>query len=150
MTTRTDATQAWGTTVLRVVLGLIFAAHGAQKFFVMGPDALGGFFANIGIPFAALSAYIVIAVELLGGIAMVAGLGTRSVAALFSIVMLVAIATVHGAQGFFLPNGYEFNLVLVAASVAVVLQGAGAFALDNLLGSHPVAQTWDKPAVATR
>jgi putative oxidoreductase len=134
-TTRFDS-HAWGTALLRIALGAIFAAHGAQKLFVMGPATLAGFFGQIGIPFPELNAYLVIAVELLGGIAMIAGLGTRIVGALFSVVMLVAIATVHGAQGFFLPNGYEFNLVLLAASIATVLQGAGVLALDNLLAGR--------------
>jgi putative oxidoreductase len=134
--TRENALQAWGTTLLRVAVGLIFAAHGAQKLFVMGPDGLAGFFGSLGIPFAALNAYFVIGVELIGGIAMVAGLGTRAVATLFAAIMLAAIATVHGAQGFFLPNGYEFTLALLAASLTLTLQGAGAFALDDLFAGR--------------
>ena len=137
-TTQLDR-NAWGTTLLRVVVGIIFAAHGAQKLFVMGPSTLAGFFGQVGIPFPEASAYLIIAVELLGGIAMIAGLGTRVVGALFAATMAVAFATVHGPQGFFLPNGYEFVLVLFAASIALVLQGAGAFALDNLLSSRTLA-----------
>lgn len=127
---------AWAATILRIAVGVIFIAHGAQKLFVMGPATLAGFFGSVGIPFAAANAYFVIAVELVGGLALVAGLGARVVGALFSAVMLVAIATVHGPQGFFLPNGYEFNFVLLAASIAIVLQGAGAFALDNVLAGR--------------
>lgn len=125
--------SAWGTTLLRVAIGIIFTAHGAQKLFQMTPSVLAGFFGQIGIPLPELNAYLVIAVELIGGLAMIAGLGTRIVAALFAAVMVVAIATVHGAQGFFLPNGFEFNLVLLAGSIALLLQGAGAFAIDNVL-----------------
>jgi putative oxidoreductase len=137
-TTQLDR-NAWGTTLLRVAVGIIFAAHGAQKLFVMGPATLAGFFGQVGIPFPELNAYFIIAVEVLGGIAMVAGLGTRIIGALFAATMVVAFATVHGAQGFFLPNGYEFVLVLFAASIALVLQGAGAFALDNVLPTRRLA-----------
>jgi putative oxidoreductase len=129
---------AWGTTILRMALGLIFLVHGAQKLFVLGPATIAASFSQIGIPLPAANAYLVIAVELLGGIAMIAGLGVRVVGALFTVVMLVAIATVHGPQGFFLPNGYEFALVLLAASMATVLQGAGAFAVDNLLADRTI------------
>ena len=132
-TSMLETRDAWGTTVLRAAVGLVFVVHGAQKLFVMGPAALAGFFGSLGIPLPELNAYAVIAIELLGGLAVIAGFGTRVIAALFAAVMAVAIATVHGAQGFFLPNGYEFVLVLLAASVTLVLQGAGAYALDNVL-----------------
>ena len=126
---------AWGTAILRVAVGAIFAAHGGMKAFQMGPDGLTAFFASVGIPFAALNAWLVIAIELLGGSAMIAGLGTRALAASFAAIMVVAIAAVHGAHGFFLPNGYEYTLVLLAASVTLALQGAGALALDNLVAA---------------
>lgn len=139
MSTTLLETRTLGTTLLRLAVGLVFAAHGAQKLFVMTPGGLTGFFASIGIPFAAFNAYFVIALELLGGIAMIAGLGTRIIAALFAVVMAVAIATVHAPHGFFLPNGYEFPLLLLAGSVTLVLQGAGAFAVDNLLAGRRFA-----------
>jgi putative oxidoreductase len=148
MTSNLDTRTAWGTTLLRVAVGLIFLAHGAQKLFVMTPAGLAGFFGQIGIPFPLLNAYFVIAVEVLGGIAMIAGLGTRIVGALFAAVMVVAFATVHGAQGFFLPNGYEFVLVLFAASIALVLQGAGAFAVDNLIAARRLTTGQFLPARA--
>lgn len=146
-TTQLDR-NAWGTTLLRVAVGIIFAAHGAQKAFVMGPATVGGFFGQIGIPFPELNAYFIIAVELLGGLAMIAGLGTRVVGALFAATMVVAFAAVHGAQGFFLPNGYEFVLVLFAASIALVLQGAGAFALDNVVSGRKLTTRELSPARA--
>jgi putative oxidoreductase len=133
MTTHFTDRNAWGTTLLRVVVGIIFVAHGAQKLFQMTPAGLAGFFGQIGIPFPEFNAYFIIAAELLGGAALIAGLGTRILGALFAAIMVVAIATVHGSQGFFLPNGYEYNVVLLVASVSLVLQGAGAWALDNRL-----------------
>lgn len=142
MSHSTHTKPAWGTTLLRVVVGAIFVAHGAQKLFQFTPAGLAGFFESVGIPFAAANAYMVIGVELLGGLAMIAGLGTRVVAVLFAGVMIVAFATVHFPHGFFLPDGYEFVLALFAASVTLALQGPGALAADNLL-PRPDA----KPAV---
>jgi len=148
MTATLDTRTTWGTTLLRIAVGLVFLAHGAQKLFVMTPDGLAGFFGQIGIPFPLLNAYFVIAVEVLGGIALIAGLGTRIVGALFAAVMVVAFATVHAANGFFLPNGYEFVLVLFAASITLVLQGAGAFALDNVLSERRAPRPELSPARA--
>jgi putative oxidoreductase len=130
--------SAWGTTLVRIAVGIVFTAHGAQKLFQMTPAGLAGFFGQVGIPLPELNAYFVIAVELLGGLAMIAGLGTRILGALFAAIMVVAIATVHGAHGFFLPNGFEYNLVLLAGSIALTLQGAGAFALDNVIAVRSV------------
>ena len=146
--TTLDTRPAWGTTLLRIALGIIFVAHGGQKLFAMGPAALAGFFGSVGIPFPAFNAYLVIAIELLGGIAMIAGLGVRAIASLFAATMVVAFATVHGPQGFFLPNGYEFVLLVFAASIAIVLQGAGAFALDNVLAGRRLTTRELTPARA--
>lgn len=129
----TFRSHAWGTTLLRIAVGIIFVAHGAQKLFQFTPAGLTGFFEQMGLPFAAANAYVVIGVELFGGLAMIAGLGTRIVAVLFAAVMAVAFGMVHLPNGFFLPDGYEFVLVLFAASVTLALQGAGALAVDNVL-----------------
>jgi putative oxidoreductase len=137
--TGTQTHQAWGTTLLRIAVGAVFVAHGAQKLFQFTPAGLAGFFDGLGIPFPLANAYLVIAVELLGGLAMIAGLGTRIVAVLFATVMAVAFATVHVQHGFFLPNGYEFVLVLFAASLTLALQGAGALALENRLPRREAA-----------
>jgi putative oxidoreductase len=146
MIAHTHSTHAWGTTLLRIVVGTIFAAHGAQKLFQFTPAGLAAFFESVGIPFAMANAYLVIGVELLGGLAMIAGLGTRVVAVLFAGVMAVAFATVHVAHGFFLPDGYEFVLALFAASGTLALQGAGALAVDNLLPRRSAGQVLDVPA----
>jgi putative oxidoreductase len=145
MTPEFKSQNAWGTTLLRIAVGTVFVAHGAQKLFQMGPSGLAGFFGQIGIPFPELNAYFIIAAELLGGMAMIAGLGTRILGALFAAIMVVAIATVHGSAGFFLPNGYEYTLVLLAGSITLALQGAGAFALDNVIAGTKL--TTREPAV---
>jgi putative oxidoreductase len=148
MTQNLETRTAWGTTLLRIAVGIIFVAHGAQKLFVMTPAGLAGFFEQIGIPLAAANAYFIIGLELLGGLAMIAGLGTRIIGALFAAVMVVAFATVHGPQGFFLPNGYEFVLLVFAASITLVLQGAGAFALDNVVAGRRITSRQLSPARA--
>jgi putative oxidoreductase len=130
--------NAFGTTLLRVVVGSVFVAHGAQKLFQFTPAGLAGFFESVGIPFAVFNAYFVIAIELLGGLAMIAGLGTRIVAVLLAAVMAVAFATVHAAHGFFLPDGYEYVLVLLAASVTLAIQGPGVLAVDHALWARAV------------
>lgn len=136
LTRTTETSRAWGTTLLRVAVGIVFTAHGLQKLLQFGPAGLAGFFASVGIPLAEFNAYFIIALELLGGVAMIAGAGTRVLGALFAAVMVVAFATVHGAHGFYLPDGYEFVMLVFAASVALVLQGAGAFAVDNVLAGR--------------
>ena len=134
MSTTTDARRRTdlGLTVLRVVAGLVFIAHGGQKLFVFGLDGVTAGFTQMGIPLAAVAAPMVALVEFFGGIALVVGLLTRLAAVGLAITMLGAIAFVHLASGFFLPNGSEFALTLFAASVALALTGAGDFSLDGL------------------
>jgi putative oxidoreductase len=147
MTARiTTHRDAWGTALLRLAVGTIFVAHGAQKLFQFGPAGVAGFFESVGIPFALANAYVVIGIELVGGLAMIAGLGTRVVGVLFAAVMAVAFATVHLPAGFFLPDGYEFVLVLFAASVTLALQGGGALAVDNVLPRRWTTEA--KPSLA--
>jgi putative oxidoreductase len=133
--------QPWGLTVLRVVTGIVFFMHGWQKITMFGIAGFTGFLTQLGIPGASLAAVIVIALELLGGLALILGIGTRFVAIPLAINMLVALFTVHLANGFFASdNGYELVLLLFAASVALAIGGSGAFALDNLVRSR-VAST---------
>jgi putative oxidoreductase len=122
-----------GTALLRAVVGLVFAAHGAQKLFVYGLDGVAGAFGEMGVPLAAVAGPLVTFVELLGGLALLAGLATRWVAVPLAFTMLVAMLLVHLPAGFFAPNGIEFTLTLFAASVSLVLTGPGAFSLDGLL-----------------
>lgn len=125
----------WGLALIRIVTGLIFFVHGMQKITQFGIGGFAGFLTQLGIPAATLAAVVVIAVEVLGGLALILGLGTRWVAIPLAFNMLVALLTAHLAAGFFVQNGgYEFVLLLLAASIALILGGSGAFALDNVLG----------------
>ncbi|GAB4423471.1 MAG: DoxX family protein [Anaerolineae bacterium] len=124
----------WGLVVLRVVVGLVFLVHGGQKLLMFGLGGTAGFFGSLGIPLPMVAAVVVIAVELLGGLALLLGLGTRYVALLLAGDMLVAILTVHLPAGFFVSDGgYEFVLTLLAASLFFALAGPGLLSLDARL-----------------
>ncbi|MGE5849271.1 MAG: DoxX family protein [Candidatus Methylomirabilota bacterium] len=124
--------QGWGITVLRVVVGIVFLAHGGQKLFVWGFNAGAGFFGQVGIPLPMLAAIVVTLVEFLGGLALLLGLFSRWAAIPLAINMLGAMLTVHLKAGFFLPNGYEFVLTLLAANVALALLGSGEASLERV------------------
>lgn len=131
-----------GLAILRVVLGIVFVYHGAGKLFSdMAQTA--GFFASLGIPAPAATAWLVALVEFLGGLALILGFFARPAAALLVPVMAGAILTVHAAQGFANTNivgmsetgpvfgmpGWEFNLVLIAGLLAVAFGGSGRWSL---------------------
>jgi putative oxidoreductase len=130
-----DCSGKWGAyapLVLRVATGLVFAMHGYQKLTQMGVDGVAGFLGSLGFPLATFFAVILIAVELLGGVALILGLFTHWAAKLTAIVALVALLTVHASKGFFISEGgIEFILVLLAASISLMISGAGAFSLDG-------------------
>ncbi|ACO46709.1 DoxX family protein [Deinococcus deserti] len=120
-------------TLLRVVIGAIFIAHGFQKFFLYTLPGTTGAFTQMGVPLPGLTAPLVATLELLGGLALVAGFLTRPVAALLAATMLGALVLVHLPAGFLGANGMEFPLALMAATSALALSGAGRYALDHVL-----------------
>jgi putative oxidoreductase len=119
--------------LLRVLGGVVFIAHGAQKVFTMGVPAVTGMFTQMHLPMPGLTAPMIAFLELGGGALLVLGLLTRVVAFLLACDMAGAIVFVHLANGFFLPMGYEFALVIGVLMVALVLIGGGPFSIDARL-----------------
>ena len=123
-----------GLLILRVVLGLTMAAHGYNKFF--GPGGISGtaaWFDGIGMRPGAFHARMAAWTEIGAGLLLAVGLLTPFAAAAFVALMLVAAWTVHRGNGFFITKeGWEYNLVLAAAAVALGALGAGRFSLDHL------------------
>ena len=140
--------QPYGPAVLRLAVGAVFIAHGAQKLFGIwggaGPAGTAAYFTHLGLTPAYPLALLVGVVELIGGLMLVAGAFTLVAALALSIKMGVAVWKAHFASGFFLnwaiiPNvahGYEFHLVVIAALVALMLTGAGAFSIDRRRASY--------------
>lgn len=123
---------------LRIPVGIIFVAHGAQKLFGWfggyGLEGTGQFFGSIGLNPGTLMALLAGAAEFFGGLALVFGLLVRPAAAALSFAMLVAIFAVHFSKGFFLDKGgYEYALALFAASLSLLFSGAGRFSVDRAL-----------------
>lgn len=130
-------------TILRLILGIVFFAHGAQKmlgwFGGNGFSATMGFFEqNMHIP--ALFAFLAIAAEFFGSIGLVLGFLTRVAAFGITVNMVVAIVTVHAANGLFMNwsgqqkgEGFEYHLLVLAITTAIMIRGAGAFSVDRLL-----------------
>ena len=136
----------WALFAVRVVLGLIFFGHGAQKvlgwYGGYGLAATTKYLASQGLPMPI--AYLVCLFEFLGGIGLTLGFLTRPAALAIIIVMVGAIAKVHAKHGFFLNwsltpgkgHGYEANLAFIAMALACLLAGGGALSIDGLLVAH--------------
>ena len=132
----------WTLTAIRVILGVVFFAHGAQKmlgwFGGFGFHATMGSFAHLGMP--APVAFLVICTEFFGGLGLIVGLLTRIAALGIGGEMIGAIFIVHLPNGFFMNwmghqkgEGFEYHLLAIAIAATLLLRGAGAFSLDRLL-----------------
>jgi len=134
---------AWSLAILRVVLGVIFVMHGYYAFAILGPAQTADFIVRLGNPPALgtpLAWYLIIA-HVAGGLLLVIGLWTL-IAALAQVpIMAAALFLLHASQGFFMkanvtPDGratvagYEFSLLVLAATLTIVLAGPGAPSVD--------------------
>jgi len=129
--------EALGLLIIRVIVGLYYAAHGAQKAFGWfgggGPAGTGVFFEQIGIKPGKPMALLAGLGEVIGGILFLLGFLTPLAALLIIIPMIVAIKTVHGKNGLFSDKGgIEYNLVLIAVALGIALSGPGSISLDAL------------------
>lgn len=130
---------------LRLPVGIILAAHGAQKLFGWfggyGLEGTGQWMASIGLAPGFLMALLAGSAEFFGGLALVLGFLTRPAAAVSAFTMVVAIFSVHFEHGLFMSNnGYEFALALLAATAALTLQGAGKYSIDNAIAQSKTAE----------
>lgn len=139
----TNAT--YSSLALRLPLGIIFAAHGAQKLFGWfggyGLQGTGQWMTSIGIEPGVLMAALAGSAEFFGGLFLIAGLLTRPAALALAFTMLVAIVSVHLGNGLFMNNnGYEFGLALLSGSIALVISGGGLLSVDRWLSTRIVTQ----------
>ena len=138
------------TAILRLVLGVVFFAHGAQKmlgwFGGFGFSGTMGFFTGM-MHIPAPLAFLAIAAEFFGGLGLILGFLTRIAAFGIAMNMLVAIATVHSAFGFFMNwngtqkgEGFEYHLLVLAMTVFLMIRGAGAFSIDHAIATTTPSQ----------
>jgi putative oxidoreductase len=142
-----------GLLILRLVVGLTLAAHGAQKLFGWfggyGIAGTGQFFEQLGFRPGRVQAALAGLAETAGGLSLAAGFLTPAAAAAVVAVMLVAVVSVHLKSGFFAQaGGYEYPLVLAAAAVALAFTGPGRVSLDHALGVSWSGEAWGLAALA--
>jgi putative oxidoreductase len=139
-----QTSNQYSLTFCRLILGIVFFAHGAQKvlgwFGGFGFSATVAAFAKFGMP--APLVYFVMFVEFFGGLSMIFGLLSRLGGLGITALMLGAIGMVHIHVGFFMNwygaqkgEGYEFHLLAIALAVLIMVRGAGALSLDGMISS---------------
>jgi putative oxidoreductase len=147
----------WAPIPLRLIVGYGFMQHGYAKL-VKGPDAFAAILQGMGVPSPHFMAWATILVELLGGFAVILGAFVAIVSVPMAGVLLVALFKVHLPYGFssiklmavtaagpkFGPPGIEVNLLYLACLAALVMGGAGPFAIDRLIGKHDANQAVDQ------
>ena len=155
--------RQWAPLPLRLVIGYGFMAHGLAKL-SRGPAGFAKLLEQVGAPLPEATAWVSTLIEVLGGLAILAGAFVAAVSVPLIVMMLVAMFTVHLRYGFsavntigltadgpqFGPPGYEVNLLYIAGLVALILGGAGTLSIDRLLArrkdvpEHPPAAARDR------
>ena len=133
-----ESNESFAQLALRLPLGIIFIAHGAQKLFGAfggyGLEGTGQWMASIGLEPGYLMALLAGSAEFFGGIALLIGLLVRPAAFALAFTMVIAVFSTHISNGLFMSNnGYEFALALLAATVALAISGSGRLAVDKQL-----------------
>ncbi|MBI3567708.1 MAG: DoxX family protein [Gemmatimonadetes bacterium] len=123
--------REWGMVPLRLVVGAVFFMHGWQKLFDFGLSGVSDMLQKLGFFLPTMFAAILIVVELAGAVSVLLGAFTRWAGLLLAIEMCVAIPVARWKGGFFTPYGYEFELVLLGASLTLFLLGAGGVSFDR-------------------
>ncbi|MGO2233718.1 DoxX family protein [Marinomonas sp.] len=136
----TNTTSGIASTILRIPVGLILMAHGAQKLFGAfggyGLEGTGQFMASLGLEPGYLMALLAGSAEFFGGLALVIGLLVRPASIVVAFTMLIAIFTVHISNGLFMSNnGYEYALTLLIVAVSLAFSGAGSFSVDKAISA---------------
>ena len=121
-----------GLLVLRLAVAAVFIAHGYMKLFTMGHAGVTGFFAHLGVPLPGPTAWFIAFLEFAGGIALLAGLGTRVIAGLLVCDMVGAISLAVFPKGFV--GGYELEFLLGVGALCLALAGPGALSVDARIG----------------
>ena len=138
-----SAYSDWGPLILRIGVGIIFLVHGWPKLNpnspMKGPAGFSGFLKQMGVPLPTFFGWIVALLETVGAVLLILGLGTRVLAVLFAINMLVAIFVVKRRVmkvGFSAQQatGWELDFAMLVISLALLFTGAGSIALDPILG----------------
>ncbi|MDB5980181.1 MAG: DoxX family protein [Pseudomonas sp.] len=129
----------YGLTVVRILVGIIFVAHGGQKLFgLFGGYGLAGtaqYMESLGLAPGYVMASLAGGAEFFGGVALIIGLLARPAAVALIVMTLVAIFSVHIHNGLFMANnGFEFALALLGALIAVLIEGPGRLSLDRAIG----------------
>ena len=136
-----NSNAGWSALALRIPVGIIFMAQGAQTLFGgfggYGLEGTGHWMDSIGLSPGYLMALLAGGAEFFGGLALIIGLLVRPASAVLAVAMLVAIFSVHIGNGLFMSNnGYEFGLALLAVSVSLLFSGAGRASVDALLAKQ--------------
>ncbi len=137
----TKTEQSLSALPLRLIAGVLFTAHGAQKLFAWfdgyGLEGTGQWMESIGLAPGYLMALMAGSAEFFGGLLLIIGFLTRPTSFVLAITMIVAIFSVHINNGLFMTNnGYEFALALLAISTSLIFSGAGKLSLDSALAQR--------------
>lgn len=136
-----NTTSGYEVTIFRIMVGIIFMAHGSQKLFGFfgggGIEGTAGFMESLGLEPAYLMAFFAGVGEFFGGLFLILGFLTRFSGFVTAVISIVALITVHISNGFFMSNGgSEFILLLLVSSISLIISGSGKLGVDQLIKNN--------------